>query len=84
MVNNMDPEKDLEKMKDMEEHPPPSGTPTLCSELDKPEDEEKRIQEMNGEPDINHEEVEEMDAGHQADLRRQHVYSTEAVQKIIF
>jgi hypothetical protein len=84
MVNNMDPERDLEKMEDMEEHPLPSGTSTLYSELDKPEDEEKRRQEMNGEPDINHDEVEEMDAGHQADLRRQHVYPAEAVRKMTY
>lgn len=80
----MEPERDLEKTEDMEERPLPSGTPTLCSELDKPEDEEKRMQEVNGEPDIEHEEVEEMDAGHQADLRRQYVYSTEAVKKMIY
>lgn len=80
----MDPERDLEKMEDMEEHPPPSGTPTLYSELDKPEDGEKHLQGMNGEPDISHEEVEELDAGHQADLRRQHVYSTEAIRKMIY
>jgi hypothetical protein len=80
----MDRERDLEKMQDMEDHPPPSRTPTLCSGLDMPHDVEKRMQEMNGEPDINHEEVEEMDAGHQADLRRQHVYSSEAVRKMIY
>ena len=72
----MDPEKDVEKMADMEEHVPAFGSPTLYTEHERQEDEEKHMQGADGEPDIEHEEVEEMDAGHQADLRRQRVCYT--------
>jgi len=70
----MTSEKDLEKMGDNEEHRLESTSPTLCSNPEKVEDSEKRTQdEPNGYPDFDHEETEEMDAGHQFDLAIQQV-----------
>jgi hypothetical protein len=67
-------EKDLEKMEDNEEHALESASPTLRSDPEKTEDPEKRRHDnSNGYPDPDHEGVEEMDAGHQADLAIQQV-----------
>ena len=67
-------EKGLKKMEDNEEHALESATPTLCSDLEKAEvPEKRRHDDSNGYPDSDHEEVEEMDVGHQADLAIQQV-----------
>lgn len=70
-LGNMGSEKDLEQMEDNEERGPESESPTLCSD---PEKAEKRAQhDSNSYPDYDHEETEEMDAGHQLDLAIQQV-----------
>ena len=64
-------EKDLEKMEGHEEQAAGSASPTVYEKL---EESERPIQETSGGyPDLGHEEVEELDAGHQADLARQRV-----------
>lgn len=51
-----------------------SAAPTVCSVPDKAVDPDKRRQDhSNGSLDSNHEEVEDMDAGHQTDLAIQRV-----------
>ena len=64
----MGSEKDLEKTEHNEEHALESASPTLCSDLEKAEHDAS-----NGYPDFDHDEVEEMDAGHLVDLAIQQV-----------
>ena len=61
-------------MEDHEEHRLESASPTLCSDQEKTDDPEKQTQDgLNSYPDLDHEETEEMDAGHQFDLAIQEV-----------
>jgi hypothetical protein len=70
-------EKYLEKMEDGEENTTESASSTLCSDPEKAVDMEKRRQDgSSGYPDSDHEEIEEMDAGHQTGLAIQRVRSS--------